>query len=117
VALSDIRAQAFSSGDGEMLRQVNVAESSALTADQQTLATLDGRDLLLRDLSFDVTDARVVSHGDESAVVTATVVTGPHAVVGRQDGVVREEVARSAPRTVTLTLHWTQDRWKVAAVR
>lgn len=117
IALSVIRAQAFSSGDGDLLRQANVAESSALATDLQTLATLDASGARLRDLSFHVTGTDVVSNSGGVAAVTATVVTRAHAVVGRADGEVRQEVARSAPRTVTVTLLWADGRWKVASVR
>ncbi len=117
IALSAIRAQAFSTGDGELMRLANVADSPALASDLQTLATLDDQGVLLQDLAFDVTSTSVVSEGDGAAVVTASVVTGAHALVGRADGEVRQDVARSAPRTVTLSLQWSDGRWQVESVR
>lgn len=115
-ALSDLRAQGFSTADDAPLRAANVEGSQALAADLATLDDLRAQQVRLDGLAFTVSDVEVLSQQADGAVVTLTVVTGAHRVVA-DDGSVLEDVAASDPAQVELVLARVDGGWRVSEVR
>jgi len=114
--ISDVRAQAFSTGDRALLDRADVAGSQAMAADLAVLDRLADQGAVLQGLELTVEQATLVHQGDAVARVRATTRTSAHSMVRLSDGVVLQHIPTSSARAVVLDLARVKDTWLVAAV-
>lgn len=113
-ALSDERAAALDSGSVDRLRALDAPGSSALRADEATLAELSAAGRSYDGVRLVVRSARAVQATAQTAQVEAVVDTAAYRVVDR-DGAVSEQAAVRG-RPLRFALVWGTGRWQVEAV-
>lgn len=118
-ALAQLRAEAFATATDQGLRTADAADSPALRDDLAVLDELRRRAIVLRGLTFELTDPVVQSVDAGSAAVVVTSTSGAHEVVGT-DGTLLGQGPPGQPRRVTVHLVRAGEadgvRWQIERV-
>lgn len=131
--LSLVREQAFETADPALLQLVNVTGSTAMAADQETVAELGRRGHVLAGLSIELTDlvpatttepakSTGTGAGDgagETAAVTATATTSGYTEVlatRTLPGGVQRTQSSPVTQRLVFVLEFEDDRWLIRAV-
>ena len=114
VALASLRARAMNARSRQLLGDLDAPGSSALLQDTETLADLSRSGTSWREVTIEVTSARLVRASGDTATVDAVVGTAAYRVVAANGRVERR--AAVPGRSMRFELWWSGGRWRVAGV-
>ncbi|WP_446664005.1 serine/threonine-protein kinase [Flexivirga sp. B27] len=108
--LASARAAAWTKGDRDRLRSVEVAGSPAYKRDSADLRTAAARKVHYEGLKFTVRSAQLRTRSGDVAHVTAKIDRSSYDVVTEDD---RQTVPEATGQRTDLTMHWTKSGWRV----
>ncbi len=115
-ALDAARDHAFADGDSDELAGVYVAGSSALVADQRTLAEMENSGAHAAGLSLSLASVEVRSQTPTSVVLLVRDTLPPYEIVGPNGGVQRQPGRGERDWLVTLQATSAGGSWRIATI-